>query len=227
MPVSPSDNFVREATKGVLDWTAEKIREFIIRFKERKLAFVSDIKIINMAIELRKKPEWDFFKNNVQDSDIRILFQMGLTLKRLEDEGRPLEWQNLRQIIFRKYERWGLHVAQVVQNGIFSKYVGVVLDRALTAAELKSEILSLFKNIDNTVSFIQIKDNVEKKTNEITSKILAHSPRVYILSSARTAMDVCKKIRNSVMNRISDYESELYESGIKRIYFLNKIIEIT
>lgn len=225
----PPNDVVREATKGALDWTVEKVHELIIRFKERKLAFVSDVETINTAREQRKTPEWIFFKDNVKNSDLRILFHMGLTLRKLEDEGRSLELHNLRTRIFRKYDEEGLHVAQVVQNGIFSKYLGIVLDRVPTSDKLKSEILSLFKNIENTVSFIQKKDEkkVEKKTNEIASKILAHSPKTFILSSIGKAMDTCEQIQNSVMARISDYESELYQSKTKRIYFLNKIVKIT
>jgi len=223
----PLDDVARGAIKGALDWTAEKVRELVRRFRDRKLAFVSDPEIINTVKEQRKTPEWIFFRDNVKDADFRILFQIGLTLRKLENEGRSREIRALKEKVFRKYNKRGLHIAQVVQNGIFSKYIGIILERTPTPEILKSEILDLFTNIENRAVFIQSRNNVKKETDLIVAKISANSPNTFIFSSMGRAMDICEKVQKSVIQRISDYKSELYRSDIKRIYFLNKVVEIT
>jgi hypothetical protein len=216
----PNSSPVREATKGALDWTEEKLKAVVQRFRDRKIAFIKDIETINLAKEQRTTPEWKLFIENVKDGTLRILFQMGLTLRKLENLGQSIH--PLRDKIFKKYGIEGLHVAVVVQNEIFAKYVGNILVRAPTSERLKSEIENLFKNIENTVVFVQALDDIKKKSDVIVSKINAHSPNTFIISSATSAMEKCKQITENVMQRVSDYTHELYKSDIKRIYFLNR-----
>ncbi len=216
----PLDSATRGATKGFLDWTAEKVKELVIKLRDRKIAFVADVETVRIAREQRKTSEWIIFRDNVSDSDLRILFQMGLTLRKLENEGQSIH--PLRQKIFKKYGKKGLHVAQVVQNGTFSRYYGSILEKAATPEKLRAEILDLFTNVDNRVIFVQKIDKVKKKADLIVTKLNANSPDTFVISGYGNAKEICKKIHNEVMQRISGYESELYKSDIKRIYFLNK-----
>ena len=108
------------ATRGVLGWTEEKLKGLVEKFHNRDIAFVSDLETINLAKKQRKTSEWELFRDYIEDPDLRILFQMGLTLRDLEKKNRPIA--PLRQKIFKKYEIEGLHIAQVVQNGILNAY---------------------------------------------------------------------------------------------------------
>jgi len=220
---SPLKDIAEGATKGALEWTEEKLKEVITKFKNRKLAFIEDVKVINLAKEQRTKPEWDFFKEHVKDEELRILFQMGLTLRELEKEDKIPELDSLKNKIYKKYEKRGLHIAQMVQNGIFGRYLGSVLERVTTTEKLKIEIENLFKNIENTIAFIQVDDNVNKKSSEIVSKIQSHSPKTFIISSAGSAMEKCEVIEKNVMKKISGYASELNKTKDRRIYFISKI----
>ncbi len=148
----PVDSAAKGATKAFLEYSEEKIKQFIEKFKNRDIAFVEDSEIIDIAKEVRETGEWDLFKNYVDNEEFRILFQMGLTLRRLEKEGKPIE--PLKKRILNKYDITGLHIAYFVQNGFFSKYIGNVLERASTPQRLTFEIKNLFENIDNTVIFI-------------------------------------------------------------------------
>lgn len=85
---------------------------------------------------------------------------MGLTLRRLEKENKPLK--NLQNKILNKYDAKGLHIAFFVQNGLFSRYIGTVLDKS-TPQRLTFEIENLFENIDNTVMFVNALDKVNQK----------------------------------------------------------------
>ncbi len=217
----PIESAAKGATKGVLDWTADKIKELVVRFNNRELAFIKDRETIDIAKEQRNNPEWKFFIEHIKDSELHILFQMGLTLRKLENEDK--DEASLRTKILNKYDKKGLHIAQVVQNGIFSNYIGNILKRTPTSQRLRLEIENLFENIEKTVIFIKIDDDEKKKVLEVVSKITAHSPETFIISSRGNAMEKCEKIMKKVMLKIANYEVELYLSKDRRNYFLIQV----
>jgi len=217
----PVESAAKGATRAILDYSEEKLKEWIAKFRNRELAFVKDPHAIKTAKELRSVPEWNQFIRYVKDPRLRVLFQMGLTLRKLERE--KVDIRPLRDRIFKKFDTEGLHIAQVVQNGIFSKYVGNVIEKVLTEEMLKSEIENLFYSIERTVAFIKAKDYVGKRANELYSLISAHRPKIFIISSADHVKDKCERIKEVLMNKLSDYEPELYETTNKKMYFLNRI----
>ena len=62
------------ATKGALEYAEDKIKELVIKFRNRDIAFVQDPETINIAKEQRKTSEWNLFKQYVDDPDLHILF---------------------------------------------------------------------------------------------------------------------------------------------------------
>ena len=146
---------------------------------------------------------------------------MGLTLRKVEKNKKQCD--TLRDRIFRKYGVQGLHIAQFVQNGFFSKYLGNILERTRLPTQTKAEIENLFKNFEVTNSYIQQADSVEKEAATIVTRIQSYSPTTYTISGSKSATNKCKQVKDTVMRRISGYTEELYRTDIKEIYFLNKI----
>ncbi len=217
---NPIESIAKGATEGILDWTSEKINELVTKFKEKDIAFIEDVETIEIAKKQRNKAEWKLFKRFVKDKDLRILFQMGLTLRELEDCKKDFE--PLRGRIKNRYNFKGLHIAQIVQNGIFSKYIGNILDKASTDEELGFEILELFDKVEHNVIFIKAADNDKQKIREILTRIDANSPKTFIISSSGTANAICKKIHEKLMKELSGYVSESCSTENKEIYFLNR-----
>ena len=219
-----SEDPLASATEGVakaaFSWTEEKLKRLVEKFHNKDIAFVEDPETINLAKKQRKTSEWSLFKEYIEDPDLRILFQMGLTLRRLEKQQKQRE--SLRLKIHNKYGAKGLHIAQFIQNGFFGKYVGNILERASTPPKLKVEIENLLNNIEKMTIFIKQDDNMDIKTAETVTKIMANSPNTFIICSTRSAMKKCERIKKNVMKRISGYSAELYKTEIKEIYFLNK-----
>lgn len=210
---------VAKAVKDAL-WTVEKVRQLADWFRDRKIAFVQDPEIIQCARELRQTPEWELCQRYLEGETLHILFQLGLTLRELEDSEERRD--DLRKKILKKYGTAGLHIAEFVQNGLFSRFIGNILERVTTLAELKSEIKHLFENIEVTNSFIQSTDDVEKEADTIVTRIRSNSPTTYIISGSRTARKKCKEVKDIVTKNISGYKEELYSTEIKEVYFLNK-----
>ena len=225
----PIESAAKGLTKGTLEWTHEKLKEWVIKLKNRDLAFIKDIETINLVKEQRETGEWDFFKKYVGDGKLRILFQMGLTFRKLEKEKKYLELDALRKKTFNKFDAKGLHLAEFVQNGLFSKYIGNRLNRAVTSHKLKFEIDDLFNNLENRVAFIQVvhQEKIEKKADEIITKIQANSPDTFIISGSGLAIGVCEQIKEKIVSAISGYEEELYKIEDKKIFFLNRIEDST
>ena len=149
---------------------------------------------------------------------------MGLTLRQLEKEKKELE--SLKIKIRNKHKPRGLHIAYFVQNGIFNKYLGNVLDRGKTMEETKLEIRDFFENIENNVVFISQYDNVDHKARQMVTKIDAHSPETFVISSIGRTRELCDEIKEKVMESMGgEYSVEHYEQELtgRRIYILNKI----
>jgi len=217
----PVESASKGVTEAILEWSEEKVKQLVRKFRDRKIAFVHDPETIEIAKEQRQTSEWELFQMYVEDQRLHILFQMGLTLRQLEKKEK--ERNDLRLRIIKKYGTEGLHIAQFIQNGFFPKYLGNLLVRTRKPDELKSEITDFFKNIEVTNSYIQKTDNVEKEAAAIVARVQSHSPRTYIISGSRSATNKCKQVKNIVMRRITGYTEELYRTEIKEVYFLNKV----
>ena len=222
----PLESVTAGVTKAVLSWTEEKIKRLVAKFHDSDVAFVEDPETINFLKKQRKTSEWNLFKQYIEDTNLRILFQMGLTLRMLDKQAKVTKLKALRDKIVNKYDTKGLHIAQFIQNGFFGKFLGNILERTSTPQKLKFEIENLLQNIERTVIFIKQTDDVEMKTEEIITKIQAHSPNLFIVCSGGRAKTKCGNITKKVMKRISGYDAELYETTFKEMYFINKSEEL-
>jgi hypothetical protein len=224
MSSDPIESATKGAVKAGLEWSEDKLKSWIQKFRDKELAFIRDKDTIETAKELRKKGEWAFFSGYVSDRRLRVLFQMGLTLRKLESQGDTDRLKALLTRIRDIHHKEGLHIAYFVQNGLFSKYVAHILETSTTAKDIKDSILYPFTNIEQIVIFIQKTDDIVQKTGEIVAKIHANSPDTFMISSCQeTAMDKCAKIKDRVMKAVSSsYEIESYSSDIKEIYLLNR-----
>jgi len=217
----PLASAAKGATKAAFEYAEEKIKELVIRFRNRDIAFVQDVDTINTAKEQRNLSEYKYFKQYIENRDYRILFQLGLTLRKFEKDNKRLA--RLRDKILLKYGENGLHIAQFVQNGLINKYVGNILESStIDPEDLTVEIEKLFYNIENIVNYIEQFDNVDKKVKEITTKILAYSPKIYVICSSKSAMEKCQKVLKGVLKEIQNYEVELYKTDIKEVLFLKR-----
>src|SRR3989338_2427147 len=218
----PIESATTGAVKGGLEWSTEKLKEIVAKFKNRQINFIGDNETIDIAKEQRVTPEWKLFSQYVMDKKLRVLFQMGLTLRKMETQNKQNALELLKKKILNKYDTDGLHIAQLVQNGSFSRYMGNIVEKASTQQTVTFEIENLFAHIENTVAFIQTDDDPIKKAKQIITKILAHTPKTFIICSSGSAMNRCEEIKEYVITEISEYEVESYNSPNKRIYFLNR-----
>ncbi len=223
----PIESITKGATKAVLEFGWDNIKLLIKKFLSKDLAFIGNQETIDIARSLRKKGEYEFFCRHVEDKDLRILFQMGLTLREYEKKKKNMN--DLKSKIKNKYSRKGKYIAYFVQNCLFSKFVGIMLERTETTQQLSTELLDFFNNIEQRAIYVQNDDIPLPVSEEIVVKIQSNSPDIFVVSSiGKSAKNVCKEVKEKTMERISNsYSAEEYSADNRRVYFIiRKPLEI-
>jgi hypothetical protein len=203
---------------------AEKVAEVLRKYRNKELVFFKDISDLEEVKEYKKTSEFLLFKDFVNDKKLRFLFQAGLNLRRHEKDEKKLE--QIRDRIYRGNKKDGqkdLHIAQFIQNGLFTIYLGVISKKGLTNEECKEEIKYFFDNIDRECSFIQMNDNIDVIATTISSRIQINNPHIYVINGSKTAIKKCRQIKNKVMSKISGYEFTTHgNNDVTETYFITK-----
>ena len=216
---SPLADVSEGATKAVIEEGYKGlggIKGIAKRLLNKELAAIRDPEEIDRINEKKKLPECKLFRQYITDPDLRLQFQMGLTLKELhkhkEDQTNRRKMDRLRGILINKSEA-ALHVAEFAMDGLFTKLYSYFLDKAKTEDKINYEINNFFKNIDHYTAFVQAKDVPDKIVNEIVIKIIAYPPNPFVIACINME-EKATMIKDSVMERISNYTWEKYESEL-------------
>jgi hypothetical protein len=220
MSNDPLASIVKGAVCAAIDWTEEKIGSVLAEFVDGDLKIVHDVETYQMLKEQRKSPEFSLFSNYVFELPLCQLFRIGLALRKLERNVRKRDALRTRTV--KLYGTIGLHIAEFAQNGFFQKYLDIIMAKAKTNRSIQEELADFFKNFEKVVTFIKETDNVEKKANEISTRIISNMPNTYIIFSSVVAMQKCAKVKHLVMEKISGYNVDLFKTESKEVYFLHK-----
>ncbi len=160
MSYDPVNDALKEAAKGAvegaLNWGADFIKKLASKFRDKKLGFIQDEKTIKRVKEQYNSGELAIYKEYVKNKELLFLLQMGLTLRSLDKDGDEPRRNNLRTKIFKKYEVKGLHIAQLVENGILNRYVGILIDNINSIEKFKEDIMNILQNIEKQISAYEI-----------------------------------------------------------------------
>lgn len=219
---SNEPNLVSDAaegvTKGIISWGEDKVKDLIKNFRDRKLIFINNKETIDLVKEQLKSGDWSLCKQYLKDSKLKILVQMGLTLRKLEPN--PEQLQNLRTKILDKYQARGLHIAQVVQNGILTEFIGSIASRVHLGIEIVEKVENLLLNVDKFVLFVKNNDSIEKKKGEIIIRLQANNPDAMILFSFKSAVEICREIKEELEKDLTNYAIESKEEKNRYLVFI-------
>ena len=215
-------NAAEGATKGVLDWSTERISELVKKLQDRDIGFIGNKETINIVKEQLKSGEWNISKKFIDDKELRLLVQMGLALRKLEAKKEADQTQNLRDKIVEKYGAKGLHIAQFVQNGICARYLGTIMSEISSVEDIKSNVNEILQNIEKYVAFIKQEHEPKNQAEKIKTVIYAHNPSTFIISSKASANKVSKKIIDILKKEIPEYSVQYQSDKENNIYFLNR-----
>ena len=222
-PDNPLDTVGRVAVKGGRDWRLENIQELAHKLQNHELAFIEDRETIDLVKNQRKKPEMEFYRKYIKDQHLRLQIEMGFCLRYLENESEKLH--DLRGKILRKYGEPGLHVAEFVNCGIFTKYASLVLGDTKDNQELEKRLNDFLKNIDKYVLFVKVTDEIKICSDLVVSRIYSNAPEVFIIfSKGPGAIKKADQILDNVRKRIRDYSIQtiVEYSGSQKYHFILK-----
>ncbi len=222
---SPITDVAEGITKGLISWSEEKIKNFAQNFLDRKLVFINHQETIDLVKEQLKSGDWSLVKQYLKDSELKILVQIGLALRKLE--AKPDKVQDLRTKVLNKYGSRGLHIAQVVQNGILTEFIGTIASKVHSGSEIIERVENLLLNVDKFILFIKKDDLVDKKISEIKIRLQANNPDAIILFSFKSAVGICKKIKETLEDDLIDYSIESKEEKNRYLVFIfRRVVDI-
>lgn len=207
----PSANPVEDISKGVakaaFEIGEEKLKAFVDSFLHGELAFIEDKETIEIVRNQRKKPEWLLYRQYIKDPDLRLQIEMGFSLRQMENDKEKLT--KFKSKIYWKYKSKGLHVAELVQRGIFGRYIGLLLENSADEKEIEERIESILNDIEKYVVFVQATDNPKYLSTTIAGRINTLLPKAMIIFSrgvdAKSTTNIALK---DVKKHIKGYKFE-------------------
>jgi hypothetical protein len=216
--------------KGVSDSIIKNgsslIKSLIEKFKLGKLAFIQERTTLDQAKELLNSNEHFFYVTYIKDKEKQTLAVMGLTLRRLDQEGEIKRREKLVETIKRKFNRQDLHFVYLVQNGVLSRYITNLLEKVDDPELMERSLAEFIKNLDKFVYFIYSGQDISQVADTIKTKIVANSPEVFIISAMGSAVETLLSSFDKVKEEITiDYTLDIYSSQRKlrrEIIFLER-----
>lgn len=216
----PSD-IIEATTTKALEWSAEKIGNLVKSFKERKLAFIKEPKTIEVVREQYRSGEAKFYQTYIKDKNLLLLVRIGLALRKLEKENEKR--QNLRDKLFNKYKIEGLHIAELVENGVLNRYIGILIEKVISINDLEKEIEDFLNHVEKHTLFIQWTTKKVEILKNATIKINSNSPHIFVISGVKSAGNVLKECINDLKYIFKEYEMERITGEKEILFFIRKI----
>ncbi|HNX47935.1 MAG TPA: hypothetical protein PLC39_05085 [Methanomassiliicoccales archaeon] len=208
-------------TKGLLEHAEEKALAWVERFRNHEIVFVEDSDTIDRVKKQRKSPEWKILSDVLKDKKLRLLAQMGLALRELENDQERT--QSLRNKIHHRYGRDGLHIAEAVQNNIISNFIGLESPNIGEPVDLTIRVENLLNNIEKYIVFIGPEDKEEVLVRRVCIRLDADVPDTLILFGAYKAKRVAISVRGKIEKAFPSYATSSIETKIKIIIFINRL----
>jgi hypothetical protein len=216
------ESAAKGATKAVIEWSGAAITSLVQKFQTRELAFIQNQKIISDISNISENEEFILFKKYIDNKSSHTLFKLGIYLRKLEHDRDSYE--NLKQKIIKRHKSAGIHIAYIAQNKLFLKLHASLAER-FTQDLVRRELNSIFADIDKYILFISRNDIESQKIQEALSKVYAHSPDTFMISSwMKEAVKVCKKIQGKLYSQLkSNYMCQFYAEDDKQMYIFVKV----
>ena len=226
MSSDPLEDIAKGATKGVLEWTADFIKQLAKGFQENKLKFIRDKENIEIAKEQYNSGELQIYKTYIEDKKKLMILRMGLVLRKLENKGEKEKKQNLREDIMKKYEIKGLHIAQFVENGILNRYIGILLDDISSIEKFKEKINEIIDNIERYVLFVKTTDSERIVLESCLRITTSNLSMIFIVSGMGSAAETINKVEERLKELLKEnYELEKMSKGDKERLFFKRILD--
>lgn len=217
-PRSPIEDFAAGLARGTFEAAAPGVKKYLTLLLNHKLAFIGRRDYILEVKEMRKSPEWLLYRDYLQDKQVSILAQMGLTLRDWEsDPARVQDIHNLRNRIHKKFGEEGLHIAQVVQSQILTGVVPVVVSHSTTKERAAQLIEAFLKDSFRLCRFVRTEDQPPAVGRAISDHLVVNRPAIFVLFGRGTALEILNRTVVLVSEGQREYAYQVHDIDKSRI----------
>lgn len=219
MEEDPLKSLTEGATKGILDWTEQKVKDFVKKFQDRKLAFIKNPDNIELVKEERRSSEFSILKQFVpKGTKYSIQIQMGLALRQIsDDQDRAIE---LVDRIRRKYGLSGLHVAEITQIGITSQLLTHLVELYRDPQEVTKRLVYFLDHIEDLVIFVKKDHNASAMARVILTRIESFTAHLMILFGSGYARVTLEEILTEIEKDPRKYVIEIRKEYLQTTAFM-------
>lgn len=187
--------------KVLVDGGTEIVKNILVAIKTKKYAFIGERQTIDLTRFQKKSKEMKIYNEYMPDSDNLILFEMGMSLRKLETEKDFVRLENLKDKIRAKYDIEGVHIAQTIQNKILLRYITELIEEGIEKDIIISRISKLISDIDSHVFFIQGEGKDIDTMRKINLKIEVNSPVFFVISGKGSAVKTIEEVSDEIKNK--------------------------
>lgn len=207
----PLESLAKGATKGFFEHWEEKLPEMITRLRNREIAFVRDRTNFEVVIREGENSEFKLFQQFAPKGWPRILFKMGLALREIETNQELVT--PLKDDIYRKFGKRGVHIAELAQGGIITQLVAQLVKILENPADVRTKLTNLLENVDDVAIFVTKKDeiHVERLCDLVKSRVDNMQPHLTIIFGSGFARDTVLEILKCVKKDPRGYAIQTQE----------------
>lgn len=215
------EEWLTSETSSRIDW--DEIRR---RTLDRELLFVSDKRTYQLIRDEEfNEQEFAVLRKYLDDRDARILVASGLVLRDLQNVDQK-RLESLREDIRRKYDAWGLHVAQAAQAGFLWHVASRLVGEDLTNQAMTEQFTQFVREIDRHMAFVRKDRTQDGLVREIEIQLSANKPNIYAVAGRGKAVDIADEVAAQIERERADYDhvtQERDESGVVHIFRLDEV----
>jgi len=201
---------------------AEGAARFIERVRNREIGGSSDPEVISLIKSERRAPELGLLKEYITDRELRVQVQLGLSLRKLQSKPEfKTARDSLRAHLQRRFGTPGLHVAELVQNGVVTAYLNLLVREETTGADVHTRLEGFLRNAEAIVLFVVAEVPVEQTLEKVRMRLLARGPGTVAVFAKGTACKVLDSIIKKLRRDPEGYIIEVFTSGDQTTAFVS------
>ena len=209
----PLEEIARGATKGVLEWSSEKIPGLVKRLRDKDVAFIQSPKNIEIVKKQKEAEEYKLLSKYVGKE--RLLVLMGLALRSIEND--PERVKDLRDKIYAKYGRKGVHIVELVQIGLVTELLTRLVKIYESQVDIQNTLTLFLDQSEDLALFIKRADEkrIDRISRLVAERVDVNPVHMMILCGSGYAMDVVKAILKKLSKDPRDYLVQAQVEGPK------------
>ncbi|MDV3244954.1 MAG: hypothetical protein LYZ66_07285 [Nitrososphaerales archaeon] len=211
MSDDPLESLAKGATKGFFEHWEEKLPAWLSRVKNYELRFIEDESTYEVAKRESGNAEYKLYAQFVPKGWPRVFFKVGLAMREIETEKEKV--QSLKDDVYRKHGKAGVHVAELVQLGIITELVGQFAKILGNPVDVTKKLVAFLEGSEDLAIFVRSSDakHVRRLCGLVKTRVDAMSTHMVIVFGSGFARDIVLKILKCIRDDPRGYAIEIKE----------------